>query len=187
MDKNNFLFQCDAHLVLATIHKDNDPESGINLLNISIGFNETPRALVERGRLHKYLHRFCEAVTDFEAACRHNPGDQMVKRLLANARRLLHQGQRREMQSVRGLDLYGILGVTPLATAEDIKKGFQSKAKEFHPDKHLSATENERKAIESRMKLVSRYGGLKRPKSTLPYPISFSSISSILFASIQGL
>merc|ERR1719151_417992 len=27
MDKNNFLFQSDAQFVLATIHKDNDPES----------------------------------------------------------------------------------------------------------------------------------------------------------------
>ena len=157
MDKNNFLFQSDAQFVLATIHKDNDPESAINLLTVSIGMKETAKALVERGRLHKYLHRFDEAVTDFEAALRHEPGDQVIKRLLSNARRLLHQGQRREMQSVRGIDLYGILGVTPLATTEDIKKAFQTKAKEFHPDKHLSATENERKALESRMKLVSRY------------------------------
>ena len=156
LDANNLLFQSDAHFVLATTDMDSDPEGAIKLLNLSLGMKETTKALVERGRLHKYLHRFDEAVTDFEAALRHEPGDQVMRRLLSNARRLLHQGQRRDMQSVRGLDLYGILGVTPMATTDDIKKAFQTKAKEFHPDKHLSATENERKALESRMKLVSR-------------------------------
>ena len=33
-------------------------------------------------------------------------------------------------------DPYSVLGITPSATEEEIKKAYRSKCKEFHPDLH---------------------------------------------------
>ena len=48
-----------------------------------------------------------------------------------------------------------MLEVAESASAEEIRKAFYAKAKEFHPDKHASATMEEKTKMEAKMKEVS--------------------------------
>ena len=38
------------------------------------------------------------------------------------------------------IDLYAVLGLSPAATLDEIKKAFRAKAGEFHPDRNKSET-----------------------------------------------
>jgi tetratricopeptide (TPR) repeat protein len=156
VDPSNKLFQSDAHCVIGSIHDDAD--EAVKYLTLSIKFVESSKAYTERGKVFKNQQRYEEAVNDFEAALRIDPttSASSTKRLLNQCRRLLCDGHRRAMESVRGVDLYGLLGVCSTAPLEEIKKAFHSKAKEFHPDKHATAEDEERKAMESKMKSLSR-------------------------------
>jgi predicted peptidase len=45
-------------------------------------------------------------------------------------------------------DLYEILGVSPNATQEEIKKAFLQKAKQYHPDMNKGSVEAQKKFVE---------------------------------------
>lgn len=54
-----------------------------------------------------------------------------------------------------GLTLYDVLGVTPNATTEDVRKAYKLKALETHPDKlEPTASERERRAAEGKFRNV---------------------------------
>lgn len=54
-----------------------------------------------------------------------------------------------------GLTLYDVLGVTPDATTEDVRKAYKLKALETHPDKlEPTATERERRGAEGKFRNV---------------------------------
>lgn len=51
-------------------------------------------------------------------------------------------------------DFYKLLGVSPIASLMEIKKQYKVKAMEYHPDKWMSATEEEREKAEHNFKLL---------------------------------
>ncbi|KAI6122669.1 DnaJ-domain-containing protein [Pisolithus croceorrhizus] len=54
-----------------------------------------------------------------------------------------------------GLTLYDVLGVTPNATTEDVRKAYKLKALETHPDKlEPTASDRERRAAEGKFRNV---------------------------------
>lgn len=70
-----------------------------------------------------------------------------------------------------GTDYYRILGVSPEASAEEIKNAFRRQAKKFHPDFH---PEN-RSSSEARMKEINAaYEVLKDPSKRREYDCRFS-------------
>jgi DnaJ-class molecular chaperone len=59
-----------------------------------------------------------------------------------------------------GPDLYGLLGVSRVATDAAIKQGYLLKAKEFHPDRNIG-----NKEIEEKFKLINQaYTILSNPE-----------------------
>lgn len=59
------------------------------------------------------------------------------------------------MSMAVGLTLYDVLGVTPDATTEDVRKAYKLKALETHPDKlEPTATERQRRAAEGKFRNV---------------------------------
>jgi len=54
-----------------------------------------------------------------------------------------------------GLTLYDILGLTPTATTDDVRKAYKAKARETHPDKLApNASDRERRAAEGKFRNV---------------------------------
>jgi len=51
-------------------------------------------------------------------------------------------------------DYYKILGINRTATDEEIKKAYKKKALQFHPDRHSSGTDEDRKQAEINFKEV---------------------------------
>ena len=52
-------------------------------------------------------------------------------------------------------DYYGLLGVARDAKQEEIKKAYRKGAVKWHPDKHSSKSEQEKKAAEEKFKLIA--------------------------------
>jgi curved DNA-binding protein CbpA len=80
------------------------------------------------------------------------------------------------------IDYYHILGITPDATPEEIKKTYFNKAKEFHPDRHFSSIsdslKNKLNAVFSHLTLA--YKTLYNPKMKMEYDLkpSFKNAST---------
>ncbi|EIW79229.1 DnaJ-domain-containing protein [Coniophora puteana RWD-64-598 SS2] len=54
-----------------------------------------------------------------------------------------------------GLTLYDVLGLTPTATTDDVRKAYKMKARETHPDKLTpNASDRERRAAEGKFRNV---------------------------------
>ena len=61
-------------------------------------------------------------------------------------------------------DYYATLGINRDASADDIKKGYRKMAVKWHPDKHSSGTESEKKNAEKKFKEIAEaYDALSDP------------------------
>ncbi len=163
IDPDHALFQSEAYIALSEFQESAD--QALHCLTLAIRLNQrgSSRAYAERGKLYRQLQQHESAAADFETSLQLEPDQPAVKRLLAQSRRTLlsqlGQGRQRHgggLQQMPGLDLYGLLGVGSSASTEEIRAAFQAKASDFHPDKHASATQEQRRAMERKLKAMSR-------------------------------
>jgi DnaJ family protein C protein 7 len=104
-----------------------------------------PNALLVRAQCYMGLRDFDKAVRDYEKAFEMDKS-QETRRLLENAKSALKNSEHK--------DYYSIFGVNKNASADEIKKAYRKKALIHHPDRHMNASEAERKEQEKKFKEV---------------------------------
>ncbi|XP_076299987.1 tetratricopeptide repeat protein 2 isoform X2 [Lasioglossum baleicum] len=119
------------------------------------------KALLRRASTYMTLTEYEKAVHDLEKVCR-MCNIREHKRLLMEAQFALNRSKRK--------DYYKILGINKTASTDDIKKAYRKRVMVHHPDRHVTATEGERKEQEKMFKEVGEaYGILSDPKKRSRY------------------
>ncbi|XP_078041929.1 tetratricopeptide repeat protein 2 [Augochlora pura] len=119
------------------------------------------KALLRRASTYMLLNKYELAVHDLEKVCRLS-NIREHKRLLMEAQLALNKSKRK--------DYYKILGIDKNASTDDIKKAYRKRVLVHHPDRHMNATEGERKEQEKMFKEVGEaYGILSDPKKRSRY------------------
>merc|ERR1712072_1419899 len=120
------------------------------------------KAVLRRAKSYMDLEMYEEAVRDYELANKMERGNHEVRQLLQQAKLELKKSKRK--------DYYKILGVAKDANDDEIKKAYRKRALIHHPDRHSSATEEERKEHEKKFKeLGEAYAILSDPKKKTDY------------------
>merc|ERR1712029_1004118 len=87
-----------------------------------------------------------EAVRDYESVFKSDKSNTEYRQLLQEAKLELKKSKRK--------NYYKILGVEKTANDDEIKKAYRKRAMVHHPDRHSSATEEEKKDHEMKFKEV---------------------------------
>merc|ERR1712048_240192 len=87
-----------------------------------------------------------EAVRDYEKVLKSDKGNMEYRQLLQEAKLELKKSKRK--------DYYKILGVEKTANDDEIKKAYRKRAMVHHPDRHSSASDDEKKDHETKFKEV---------------------------------
>merc|ERR1739845_324502 len=119
------------------------------------------KAVLRRAKSYMDLEMYEEAVRDYELANKMERGNHEVRQLLQQAKLELKKSKRK--------DYYKILGVAKDANDDEIK-AYRKRALIHHPDRHSSASEDERKEHEKKFKEVGEaYGVLSDTKKRARY------------------
>lgn len=119
------------------------------------------KALLRRAKCFMDLGEYEDAVRDYERICKIDKSREN-KRLLQEAKMALKRSKRK--------DYYKILGVERTASEDEIKKAYRKRALIYHPDRHASASDAEKKEQEKKFKeLGEAYGVLSDPKKKARY------------------
>ncbi|KAJ3154350.1 hypothetical protein HDU89_008418 [Geranomyces variabilis] len=112
---------------------------------------------LRRADCHMKGEKYDDAVRDYTAAETLNPHDQEISRALRNAQQMLRQSKRK--------DYYKILGLVRGASETDIKKAYRKAALQYHPDKVVSLSEEEKVVAEVKFKEIGEaYTVLSDPR-----------------------
>eukprot|EP00095_Tigriopus_kingsejongensis_P003055 maker-scaffold101_size371023-snap-gene-0.23 protein:Tk03055 transcript:maker-scaffold101_size371023-snap-gene-0.23-mRNA-1 annotation:"-like protein subfamily c member 7" len=119
------------------------------------------KALLRRAKSYMGIENFEEAVRDYEKAL-------MLDRSMETKKLLQHA--KLELKKSKRKDYYKILGVSKTASEDEIKKAYRKRALVHHPDRHSSATEDEKKEHEKKFKEVGEaYGVLSDSQKRTRY------------------
>lgn len=163
IDANNKLTNAKLYnnraLVLVKMGKQ---QEALNDCNQAIALDDLYiKAYLRRAKCCMDLEKFEEAVRDYEKINKLEK-NRDYKRLLQEAKLALKKSLRK--------DYYKILGVDRNANEDEIKKAYRKRALVHHPDRHSSATEEEKKEQEKKFKeLGEAYGILSDSKKKSRY------------------
>ncbi|RDD37058.1 DnaJ-like protein subfamily C member 7 [Trichoplax sp. H2] len=131
----------------ATTHaKLNRAEAAIADCSEAIKLDDSyVKAYLRRAKCYMDTEQYEEAVRDYEKVLQLDTS-QEHKRLVKDAKLELKKSKRK--------NYYKILNVSKNATDDEIKKAYRKEALKHHPDRHASATEEERKKEELLFKEV---------------------------------
>ncbi|XP_019618060.1 PREDICTED: dentin sialophosphoprotein-like isoform X2 [Branchiostoma belcheri] len=119
------------------------------------------KAYLRRAKCYMDTEQYEEAVRDYEKVF-NMERTREHKQLLSNAKLELKKSKRK--------DYYKILGVRKDASDDEIKKAYKKKALETHPDRHSSATPEEKAEQEKKFKEIGEaYATLSDSKKRVRY------------------
>ncbi len=73
-------------------------------------------------------------------------------------------------EATSGADLYAVLGVTPAATDDEIRRAFRTQAKRWHPDRFAAGPPERRERAERRIRaVIAAYAVLNSPLRRAAY------------------
>lgn len=114
------------------------------------------KVLLLRAKCHNDMENYEECVKDYEAAFKIEKTSE-IKIALKDAKIALKRSKRK--------DYYKILGIDKRATDDEIKKAYRKRALVHHPDRHASASEDEKREQEKKFKEVGEaYAILSDPQ-----------------------
>ncbi|KAH6564547.1 hypothetical protein BASA50_008774 [Batrachochytrium salamandrivorans] len=102
---------------------------------------------LRRAEAFMKLEQYEDAVRDYECAATIKPKDQGVNQAVRNAKRLLALSKRK--------DYYKSLGCSRDASDSEIKKSYRKLALQFHPDKQIGLSDEERAIAETKFKEIA--------------------------------
>jgi len=104
------------------------------------------KAALRRAKCYMDMEQYEEAVRDYERILKSDKGNMEYRQLLQEAKLELKKSKRK--------DYYKILGVEKSANEDEIKKAYRKRAMVHHPDRHSSASDDEKKDHETKFKEV---------------------------------
>lgn len=104
------------------------------------------KALLRRAKCYMETEQYEEAVRDYESVFKSDKSNMEYRQLLQEAKLELKKSKRK--------NYYKILGVEKTANEDEIKKAYRKRAMVHHPDRHSSATDEEKKDHEMKFKEV---------------------------------
>lgn len=114
------------------------------------------KALLLRAKCYTDMENYEESVKDYEAAFKIEKTHE-IKQALKEAKMLLKKSKRK--------DYYKILGIDKHASDDEIKKAYRKRALVHHPDRHASASDDEKREQEKKFKEVGEaYAILSDPQ-----------------------
>jgi DnaJ family protein C protein 7 len=147
-------------LVLSKLNKAKEAIADCNsALEADSGYQ---KALLKRARLYLETSQYEEAVRDFDAAQKLDPGNRELQQELRNAKLELKKSQRK--------DYYKIIDVPKDADDETIRKAYKKNALKWHPDRIATGTEEEKDTYDKNFKeLGEAYAVLSDPQKKARY------------------
>merc|ERR1712062_463322 len=103
------------------------------------------KAALRRAKCYE-TEQYEEAIRDYERILKSDKSNMEYRQLLQEAKLELKKSKRK--------DYYKILGVEKSANEDEIKKAYRKRAMVHHPDRHSSASEEEKKDHETKFKEV---------------------------------
>merc|ERR1712025_1051795 len=120
------------------------------------------KAALRRAKCYMETEQYEEAIRDYERILKSDKSNMEYRQLLQEAKLELKKSKRK--------DYYKILGVSKDANDDEIKKAYRKRALVHHPDRHSSATEEEKKEAEKKFKEIGEaYGVLSDAKKRNRY------------------
>merc|ERR1712025_1110519 len=104
------------------------------------------KAMLRRAKCYMDTEQYEEAIRDYERILKSDKSNMEYRQLLQEAKLELKKSKRK--------DYYKILGVEKSANDDEIKKAYRKRAMVHHPDRHSSASEEEKKEHETKFKEV---------------------------------
>lgn len=114
------------------------------------------KVILLRAKCHTDMENYEESVKDYEAALKIERTIE-IKNALKEAKIALKRSKRK--------DYYKILGIDKRASDDEIKKAYRKRALVHHPDRHASASEEEKREQEKKFKEIGEaYAVLSDPQ-----------------------
>merc|ERR1719305_269139 len=104
------------------------------------------KAALRRAKCYMETEQYEKAIRDYERILKSDKSNMEYRQLLQEAKLELKKSKRK--------DYYKILGVEKSANDDEIKKAYRKRAMVHHPDRHSSASEDEKKEHETKFKEV---------------------------------
>jgi DnaJ family protein C protein 7 len=149
LDPQNVLFNAQLLYNCAVIkNKMGENRESVKLLDQSLENNpDYTKAYKLRASVNTALKEYQDAVRDYHEASTREPDSRELKDALKQAQKQLKESEKK--------DYYAILDVPRNATEHEISKKYKKMAMLYHPDRHATKSEDEKKEAAKKMQDVN--------------------------------
>jgi len=149
LDPQNVLFNAQLLYNCAVIkNKIGENRESVKLLDQSLENNpDYTKAYKLRASVNTALKEYQDAVRDYHEASTREPDSRELKNLLKEAQKQLKESEKK--------DYYAILDVPRNATEYEISKKYKKMAMLYHPDRHATKSDEEKREAAKKMQDIN--------------------------------